>query len=48
MMKNREEILRYFPQNIYNLLNDTMSKRREFTRNKNKMQKTNNIKVKTS
>lgn len=33
MMKNREEILRYFPQNIYNLLNDTMSKNNQIEEN---------------
>ena len=32
-MKNREEILRYFPQNIYNLINDTMNKNNEIEEN---------------
>lgn len=32
-MKNREEILRYFPQNIYNLLNETLSKNNQIEEN---------------
>lgn len=32
-MKNREEILRYFPKNIYNLLNDTLSKHNQIEQN---------------
>lgn len=32
-MKNREEILRYFPQNIYNLLNDILSQNNQIEEN---------------
>lgn len=32
-MKNREEILRYFPQNIYNLLNETLGQNYQIEKN---------------